>query len=140
MNSEIFCPRCDGEHHTKAGIVNQRQRYKCKACNYHFSVTKLGKRIDRYYVTKALQLYLEGLSYREIERVIGVSHVTVMNWVKQHGLRSDGVRNYHPNYRIVNHAELAELIADRSHLRGKGMIITELGDKFMVIRWERFKD
>jgi hypothetical protein len=29
---------------------------------------KIGK-IDDYYVTKALQLYLEGLSYREIERI-----------------------------------------------------------------------
>lgn len=134
------CPRCEHEHSTKAGVVNNRQRYRCKACGYHFSVARQGKRIDSYYVTKALQLYLEGLSYREIERVIGVSHVTVMNWVKQNGLRKNELRNYHPNYRIVNHSELTELLKDRKNLERKGMIITELGDKYMVIRWERFRD
>lgn len=140
MQNTGSCPRCGHEHHTKSGIVNQRQRYRCKSCNYHFSVLRVGKKIDSYFVTKALQLYLEGLSYREIERVIGVSHVTVMNWVKQHGLRKSNLRNYHPNYRIVNHQELTELIQNRSNIMGKGMIITELGDKFMVIRWERFRD
>jgi hypothetical protein len=34
---------------------------------------KIGK-IDDYYVTKALQLYLEGLSYREIERMVSCHH------------------------------------------------------------------
>jgi hypothetical protein len=34
-----------------------------------FTVNKIGKKIDDY-VTKALQLYLEGLSFREIERLL----------------------------------------------------------------------
>ena len=42
-----------------------------------FHSKKVGKQIDGYFVTKALQLYLEGLSYREIERIIGISHATI---------------------------------------------------------------
>ncbi|MDG1277015.1 MAG: hypothetical protein P8O16_07020 [Algoriphagus sp.] len=72
---EIQCPKCSNENISKSGIISGRQRYKCKNCNYHFSVAKLGKSIDKYYVIKALQLYLEGISLREIERIIGVSHV-----------------------------------------------------------------
>ena len=81
MNS---CPQCQSKNFIKSGIVNDRQRYKCKSCGYNFTVNKIGKEIDQYYVTKALQLYLEGLSYREIERILGVSHVSIMNWVKKH--------------------------------------------------------
>jgi transposase-like protein len=73
----LSCPKCHNNHIVKSGIVNHKQRYLCKKCNYYFTVNKIGKKIDNYYVTKALQLYLEGLSYREIERIIGVSHVTV---------------------------------------------------------------
>ena len=45
----------------------------CKDCNYYFTVNKIGKKIDDYYVNKALQLYLEGLTYREIERILGLA-------------------------------------------------------------------
>jgi hypothetical protein len=40
----------------------------------------------------------------------------------------------------MNHKELAAFYADRKNLEGAGMIVTELGDKFMMIKWERFKD
>ena len=59
-----LCPNCGSDHYIKSGIVNDRQRYKCKKCSYFFSVNKIGKKIDDYYVNKSLQLYLEGLTYR----------------------------------------------------------------------------
>jgi hypothetical protein len=31
-------------------------------------------------------------------------------------------------------------MADKKNLHGAGMIITEVGDKYMVIRWERFRN
>ena len=111
-----------------------------KKCNYYFTVNKIGKKIDNYYVTKALQLYLEGLSFREIERIIGVSHVTVSNWIKEFKIKKPSHADYHPTYKIYNHLELIEYLKNKEQLSGAGMIITELGDKFMLIKWERFKD
>ena len=102
------CPNCAGQSIVKAGILKERQRYKCKNCGYHFTVNKLGKAIDNYYVSKALQLYLEGLSYREIERIIGVSHVSIMNWVKRYQIKRPENYNYHPSYKILTHEELQE--------------------------------
>lgn len=136
----LACPKCQGNQITKSGIVNQKQRYLCKKCAYFFTVNKLGKKIDDYYVTKALQLYLEGLSYREIERIIGVSHVTISNWVKSFNIKKPSHANYHPTYKILSHLELIEYLKNKDLLSGAGMIITELGDKFMLIKWERFKD
>jgi transposase-like protein len=134
-----LCPKCESENIVKSGIVKDRQRYLCKNCKYFFTVNKLGKHIDTYYVIKALQLYLEGLSYREIERILGISHVTVMNWVKQHKIKAPGTNEYRPSYKIMNHLELVEFLKKKENLTRTGMLITELGDKFMVIRWERFK-
>ena len=140
FNMERICPSCGGDQSVKSGVVKERQRYRCKQCNYHFTVERKGKRIDDYYVTKALQLYLEGLSYREIERILGVSHVSVINWVKQHKVKRPENRAYHPTYKILTHAELIKYYSDPLNLKGAGMVLTELGDKYMLIRWERFKD
>lgn len=90
--SVLSCPKCQGIIIVKSGIIKDRQRYLCKSCNYYFTVNKLGKKIDDYYVTKALQLYLEGLSYREIERIIGVSHVSISNWVKEFKLKNHRIQ------------------------------------------------
>ena len=134
------CPNCGSDSYIKSGVVNQRQRFKCKSCNYFFSVNKIGKRIDDYYVNKALQLYLEGLTYREIERILGISHVSIMNWVKKYNIKRPYNSNYHPTYKILNAAELSAYFQNVNNLSGAGVVVTELGDKFMLIKWERFRD
>jgi transposase-like protein len=133
------CSNCNSEKHIKSGIVADRQRYKCKDCNYYFTVDKIGKKIDEYYVNKALQLYLEGLTYREIERILDISHVSVMNWVKKFNVKRPYRTNYHPSYKILNATELAAYFANPANIKGAGAIVTELGDKFMLIKWERFR-
>lgn len=136
----LACPKCQDNHIVKSGVIKGRQRYFCKNCTYYFTVNKVGKKIDNYYVTKALQLYLEGLSFREIERIIGVSHVTVSNWIKEFNVKKPTQSDYHSTYKIFNHLELVEYLKNKDQLSGAGMIITELGDKFMLIKWKRFKD
>ncbi|WP_143960066.1 IS1/IS1595 family N-terminal zinc-binding domain-containing protein [Litoribacter populi] len=134
------CPKCENPKVVKSGFSGGRQRYKCKKCNYHFSVNKIGKSIDKYYVVKALQLYIEGISYREIERILGVSHVSVMNWVKQYKIKAPENLDYRPTYKVFNHKELVNFMSEKANLTDTGMLVTELGDKFMVIKWERFKN
>ena len=133
------CPKCDSAEAIKSGVISGRQRFKCRQCGYHYTVAKVGREVDSYYVIKALQLYIEGVSYREIERLLGVSHVSVMNWVKKYGVKAPRQPDYHPTYKILNHKELAEFFQVPGNLKGAGMVVTELGDKFMVIRGERFR-
>ncbi len=138
--SSSKCPKCENTQTVRNGIVNGRQRFRCKECHYNFTVDKVGKGISTYYVIKALQLYIEGVSYREIERLLGVSHVSVMNWVKKYDIKAPQNDMYHPTYKVLTHSELAEYMSKRENVEGAGMIITELGDKFMLIRWERFRE
>lgn len=135
----LACPKCTQENIVKSGIVKGRQRYYCKDCRYYFSVFKEGKSIDTYYVIKAMQLYIEGVSLREIERLIGVSHVSVMNWIKKYHISKPLNHEYKPSYRVLRHDELVQYMSDAANLKNTGMIITELGDKYMLIKWERLK-
>ena len=133
------CPKCQQKNIVKSGIINERQRFLCKDCNYYFTVKKLGKQIDDYYVTKALQLYLEGLSFREIERIIGVSHVTISSWIKKYNIKRPPHSEFHTTYKVFKQNELIEFMQNEENIKGSGLIITEFGDKYMMIKWERFK-
>lgn len=133
------CPNCTSNQYVKSGIIKGRQRFKCKKCNYYFTVNKIGKQIDAYYVNKALQLYLEGLTYREIERILGISHVSIINWVKKYNIKRPKGFEYHSTYKIVSAKELANYFSNTTNVKGAGLVVTELGDKYMIIRWDRYK-
>ncbi|NMM48384.1 IS1 family transposase [Marinigracilibium pacificum] len=74
------CPRCASLKFVKDGFVNDRQRYQCKECHYHYSVRRKGKK-PSYLKRLALFLHLEGLGYRPIEELIDVSNVSIMKWM-----------------------------------------------------------
>ena len=79
----MVCPHCQSDRVAKNGHHQDKQRYVCKACKRQF--------VDRYTIrgyppeTKqgCLNLHRAGISFREIERQTGVSHNTVINWVKE---------------------------------------------------------
>lgn len=135
------CPKCSRKDSiVKSGFVNERQRYLCKDCTYYFSVFKTGKKIDNYYVIKALQLYLEGLSLREIERNLGVSHSTINNWIKKYNILKPDLYAYNPSYKILTFNEMQKYLADPENFADKGMMITELGNKYLVIYWKKMTE
>ena len=79
------CPRCGSEEYCKDGIVKGRQRFKCKQCNYHYSVEKKSNVKSQETKRLAFEMYLEGLGFRAIGRILKISHVTVFQWVKKWG-------------------------------------------------------
>jgi len=87
----MHCPKCRCAEAVKNGTMNQKQRYKCKhcGCNYTQSTlsrTPVAKRIE------AIKLYLEGVGFRGIERLTGVPHSTLINWVKNLGAEIERLR------------------------------------------------
>jgi len=134
----VICPKCSQSNAiVKSGIVNNKQRYLCKTCVYHFTVRKIGKKIDNYYIVKAIQLYMEGLSLREIERVLGVSHSTISNWIKKYNIRKPDLNIYDPSYKILTFEEMQAFFAEEQVFTDKGVLVTELGSKYLVIRWNK---
>ena len=81
----MICPKCKSEEKTKDGVIKGRQRYKCKNCGFRYTVASGSKAKPLHMRKLALQLYLEGLRFRSIGRVLKVSNVTVLNWIRAFG-------------------------------------------------------
>lgn len=77
------CPKCNSEEIRKDGVVKSKQRFKCKTCNFHFTVANIGKPMSLKVI--ALLLYLLGFNYRQTGNYLNISHVTVYQWIKQFG-------------------------------------------------------
>ena len=86
MEKEIKCPKCGSE---KRGFHNKKQRYLCKECGCYYTGGRNG--YPDHIKRKAIQLYLEGNGFRRIERILKVSHVSVINWVKKAGAKLEKI-------------------------------------------------
>lgn len=118
------CPRCKSTNFCKDGIVKQRQRFKCKECNFRFTVEKIGKpdNLKR----DALILYLEGLGFRSIGRFLKVSNVTVLNWIKSFGEKIGELRSVE-NIEVVEIDEMHTYIGSKKTTVGYGLLLIEMG-------------
>ncbi len=79
QDKSVICRKCGGSRNNKAGFVNSIQRYRCKDCGYHFTMNKRGVSADVKRL--AVHLYLEGIGFRAISRIIGVSDVAIAKWI-----------------------------------------------------------
>ena len=79
------CPKCISNVNVKSGFLKGKQRYKCKKCGCNFTKSqKRGASLE----TKlfALKLYLEGTGFRAIGRILKVSNVTALLWIRTLGI------------------------------------------------------
>src|ERR1700749_815440 len=85
--SGMICKRCSAADYVNNGKVRGLQRYRCKACGCNFTATKpRGKPA----AMKTLALLLYGMGnagYRMIARLLGLSHVSVDNWIRTEAAR-----------------------------------------------------
>jgi transposase-like protein len=80
------CPECQSTHIRKNGKRKDKQNHICVDCRRQF--------IDHYsppqgysdaFKQECLKMYVNGNGFRQIERVKGVHHTTVIYWLKQVG-------------------------------------------------------
>ena len=76
------CPECSSTHIRKNGKKRGKQNHICVSCSRQF--------IDHYeppkgysaeFKQECLKMYVNGSGFRAIERVKGVHHTTVIDWV-----------------------------------------------------------
>ena len=81
MIEEKKFPKCRKKEKVKNGFMKGKQRYKCKCCGCNYTGGRNG--YPDHIKLRAIRYYLEGNVFRRIERLMGVSHVSVINWVKK---------------------------------------------------------
>ncbi len=126
------CPKCDSEDGTKDGIVNNRQRYKCKSCGYRHTVRYLGLSPD--IKRQALELYLEGLGFRSIGRFLKCSHVAVYNWIKAHGESIESIRST-THVDVVEMDEMHTYIGSKKTIVGSGLLLIDMANDSSTALW-----
>ena len=66
-----------------ASKIVLRKRYLCHGCKYRHTVPYHGKSLALK--RQALDLYLEGLGFRSIGRILNCNHGAVYTWIKAYG-------------------------------------------------------
>jgi transposase len=108
-------PRCASADN-KSGTKKGRQRYKCKSCQYFFTVSHKSDTATPDQRRLALILYLEGLGFRSIGPVLGFSHVAVYQWIK--ALREEVAQIKRHAPQIVELDELHSYVGHKKLLLG----------------------
>ena len=101
----MTCPHCRSAVRIKNGKIKGKQCYKCKDCGCNYTVPSLC-RTPLETRTQCIRLYLEGVGFRGISRLTGVSHTTVMRWVKRLG---DDIERFRPQTDEVDPVSVMEL-------------------------------
>src|ERR1017187_2835306 len=87
------CPKCKSIEIVKNGFLRGLQRYHCKECAYNYTVIQKSTSASSEQKRLALEMYLEGLGFNSIGRILKVSHVSVLNWIRAFGKKAEDIRS-----------------------------------------------
>jgi len=74
---------------------------------------------------QALELYLEGLGFRSIGRVLGVSHVAVYQWIKLFGESIEHLKSDN-DIKIMELDEMHTYIGSKKTIVGSGLLLIDM--------------
>ncbi len=121
------CPKCSCDKSVKSGIIKGRQRYKCKDCGCNYTVELKSTAKPTSMKKQALHLYLEGLGFRSIGRVLGVSNVSVLNWIRGFGQEVQELSAQNQEIEIVEVDEMHSYIESKKTAVGYGLLLIDMG-------------
>ena len=119
------CPKCKSKERVKDGLTNGRQRYQCKNCGRRYSVEKRSTEKSDDKKRLALKLYLEGLGFRAIGRVLDINYVTIYYWIKKWGESVHLPKSEEP-IEIVELDEIHTYIQNKKTTVGAGLLLIDL--------------
>jgi len=103
------------------------QRYKCKDCGFNFTIIKKGRGKPDAQKRLALHMYLEGMGFRGIGRVLKVSNVAVLNWVRDFGEKVKELRKTEKpeGVEVMELDEMWHFIQKKRTSFGSGLLMIE---------------
>ena len=126
------CPKCKSVRHVKDGIVGGRQRYQCKGCGYHYTVTFRSDVKPLKTRRLALELYLAGLSVRRIGKVLKISYGTVHVWVKGWGSQITLLRGTIP-VKMMPPEKMSGYVESRQTASQRRFLLTDLDGNISLL-------
>ena len=131
-----ICSKCNSSNIVRNGLRtiqngSKRQRYACKQCGFKFTLHDSGfasMRFNPQIITESLNLFMSGMSYRNIARHINavhgvsVSHVSITHWVEKYmNIIKEYVESLIPNVSEVwSLDEMMINVKNTKKIEGKG--------------------
>ena len=142
--THMECRRCKSNKIINNGKVRSKQRYNCKSCGFNFVEVdeRRGKNIDKQRM--AIHLYLENMGFRAIGRVLGVSNVAVLKWIRAAG---EWIQAYHqqhkaqqrPAVEVIELDEMWHYVGSKKRSYGFGLHWSEEGEVYLTLSREAGK-
>ena len=132
-STSMDCPKCKSSHHVKDGIVRGKQRYKCKDCQYRYTVVRKSDVKPPEIRRLALEMYLEGLGFRNIGRILKISYGTVYLWVKEWSTNISFPRRETPMEITKLEKMLAYIESKKVTNRHYGLMLIDLDDNISLL-------
>ena len=82
----VHCKRCGSLAFVRNGIVRGHQRYRCSDCGYDFTDTPPRGKPPAMKALAILLYAMGNASLGMIARLLGVSNVAVLKWVRQEAM------------------------------------------------------
>jgi len=76
-------------------------------------------------------MYLEGLGFNSIGRLLGVSHVAVIGWIKKYGSQLSEIKNERP-VAVVELDEMHSFIMQKKTIIGYGLQLVERENNTLI--------
>ena len=135
----MHCCRCGSVESVKSGKMNGLQRYRCKGCGYHYTNTH-GRGYPLEMKLQAVRLYKEGVGFRGIGRLLGVSNVTVLKWMRDAGkLLKQKVLSQLPEQvdamDVIEIDEMWHYVQKNSKNCGYGLLCLVPHDASLPLKW-----
>ena len=73
-----------------------------------------------------MHLYLEGLGFRSIGRFLGVSNVSVLNWIRSLGKEVEKLNSESQEIEVVEVDEMHSYIAQKKTIVGYGLLLIDM--------------
>jgi transposase-like protein len=79
----------------------------------------------------ALQMYLEGLGFRSISRILHVHNTTVYRWIRKFGEQVNVIRNDNP-VKVLELDELHTYVGHKKTIVGFGLVLAETTENTLI--------
>ncbi len=121
----LSCKYCSSKSYVKNGFVQGKQRYKCRQCSRTFTDTPPR---GKPYTVKvfALLLYLSGVSQLRIARLLNVSDVAVLKWLRQWAEQCGPLPAPEGNDIIIEIDEMCSFVGSKKTVSGSGRLCVHI--------------
>jgi transposase-like protein len=129
------CTSCASTQLVKNGRSRHgHQRYRCRSCGTTFGDADR-RQVAPELKESALRHYAEGVGLRATERLVGVSHNSVMNWVKKEVAGKALAKVDASDICFVEADELWSYVMEKKEQFGCGGLLIALPKEFSAGSW-----